>query len=142
MDRISVTPLMITESVQRDGQALGTQLGESTLSVIMFIITLFAISYAMYQMVVIRRIRRGDLEVEEENVEPLSYTAEVEAEMQGKVLPVIDHLPTHGGGLQPITTDDSVIANAVTPIPPEGLPAGWTEEQWQHYGHQYMQSQG
>ena len=134
MDRISVTPLMITENVQRDGQALGTQLGESGLSVIMFIITLFAVSYAMYQMVVIRRIRRGDLGVEEENIEPLSHTAEVEAEMQSKVLPVIDQLPANGAGQgEP---------HLSVPIPPEGLPSGWTEEQWQHYGHQYMQSQG
>jgi hypothetical protein len=141
MDRISVTPLMITENVQRDGQALGAQLGESSLSVIMFIITLFAISYAMYQMVVIRRIRRGDLEVEAGDVESLLYTDEVEAEMKGKVLPVIDQLPAYSGGLPSITTADQG-AHSSPPIPPEGLPAGWTEEQWQHYGHQYMQSQG
>jgi hypothetical protein len=134
MDRISVTPLMITENVQRDGQALGTQLGESGLSVIMFIITLFAVSYAMYQMVVIRRIRRGDLGIEEENIDPLSHTAEVETEMQSKVLPVIDQLPANGAGQgEP---------HLSVPIPPEGLPPGWTEEQWQHYGHQYVQSQG
>ena len=129
MDRISVTPLMITENVQRDGQALGTQLGESSLSVIMFIITLFAISYAMYQMVVIRRIRRGDLDVEEEKVEPFTSNAEVEAEMQDKVLP-------------PITTTSQESTPPTPPIPPEGLPSGWTEDQWQHYGHQYMDSQG
>jgi len=141
MDRISVTPLMITENVQRDGQALGTQLVESSLSVIMFVITLIAISYAMYQMVVIRRIRRGDLSIEEESDDPLSFTAEVEAEMQAKVLPVIDQLPTHGG-LPAITTSAPATTDEVPPIPPEGLPAGWTEEQWQHYGHQYMQSHG
>ena len=25
------------------------------------------------------------------------------------------------------------------PIPEEGLPAGWTEEQWLHYGQQYLE---
>ena len=25
------------------------------------------------------------------------------------------------------------------PLPPEGLPAGWTMEQWAYYGHQYQQ---
>ena len=27
------------------------------------------------------------------------------------------------------------------PLPEGGLPSGWTMEQWQHYGHQYMQQQ-
>jgi LPXTG-motif cell wall-anchored protein len=26
-------------------------------------------------------------------------------------------------------------------IPEDGLPPGWTEEQWQHYGHQYLEMQ-
>ena len=25
------------------------------------------------------------------------------------------------------------------PIPEDGLPEGWTEEQWQHYGQQYLE---
>lgn len=28
------------------------------------------------------------------------------------------------------------------PIPSTGLPAGWTMEQWQHYGHQWLQRNG
>jgi hypothetical protein len=27
------------------------------------------------------------------------------------------------------------------PIPEGGLPPGWTEDQWQHYGHQYVESE-
>ena len=27
------------------------------------------------------------------------------------------------------------------PIPEEGLPAGWTAEQWQYYGHEWLKSQ-
>ena len=27
------------------------------------------------------------------------------------------------------------------PLPAEGLPEGWTEEQWSHYGHQYLEAQ-
>ena len=29
--------------------------------------------------------------------------------------------------------------NVGPPLPPTGLPAGWTMEQWQHYGHQWLQ---
>ena len=28
------------------------------------------------------------------------------------------------------------------PLPPGGLPPGWTMEQWQYYGHQYLSQQG
>jgi len=28
------------------------------------------------------------------------------------------------------------------PLPPAGLPEGWTMEQWEHYGQQYLDSQG
>jgi hypothetical protein len=28
------------------------------------------------------------------------------------------------------------------PLPPGGLPPGWTMEQWAHYGHQWLQRQG
>ncbi|MDP6189024.1 MAG: hypothetical protein QF699_06845, partial [Candidatus Poseidoniaceae archaeon] len=28
------------------------------------------------------------------------------------------------------------------PLPATGLPAGWTMEQWQHYGHQWLQQNG
>jgi hypothetical protein len=26
------------------------------------------------------------------------------------------------------------------PIPEDGLPEGWSEEQWQHFGQQYLDS--
>ena len=28
------------------------------------------------------------------------------------------------------------------PLPPSGLPAGWTMEQWRHYGHEWLRRQG
>mgnify|MGYP003323133942 CR=1 FL=1 len=28
------------------------------------------------------------------------------------------------------------------PLPENGLPDGWTMEQWSHYGHQYIESMG
>ena len=32
--------------------------------------------------------------------------------------------------------------HAGPPLPPDGLPEGWTLEQWEHYGQQYLDSQG
>ena len=34
------------------------------------------------------------------------------------------------------------VANQGPPLPPGGLPAGWTMEQWQHYGHEWLNRQG
>ena len=31
--------------------------------------------------------------------------------------------------------------NAAPPVPTEGLPAGWTMEQWNHYGQQWLDTQ-
>ena len=28
------------------------------------------------------------------------------------------------------------------PVPESGLPEGWTMEQWQHYGEEYLRRQG
>ena len=34
-----------------------------------------------------------------------------------------------------------VLENAPLPLPPEGLPEGWTMEQWQYYGPEYLRGE-
>ena len=34
-----------------------------------------------------------------------------------------------------------VLVSGLPPKPPTGLPAGWTEEQWAHYGWSYLDAQ-
>ena len=34
------------------------------------------------------------------------------------------------------------VVPAGPPLPPTGLPPGWSMEQWQHYGHQWLAQQG
>ena len=38
----------------------------------------------------------------------------------------------------PVVAPAPVAAPAGPPLPPGGLPAGWSMEQWVHYGHQYL----
>jgi hypothetical protein len=83
-------------------------------------------SYAVWTMVQIRRIKRGD------DLDESDQTAEVVENMDGKVLPSIDMIP--------VATSQP--PNTVPPLPPSGLPAGWTMEQWSHYGQQYIESMG
>lgn len=54
--------------------------------------------------------------------------------------------PLEAPSMDMFTSDDLDIQQPETtvetlPLPEGGLPAGWTLEQWQHYGHQYMQQQ-
>ena len=188
-ERISINPLLVKNDVQRDGDALASQLEDSQMSVVMYLITIFAMSYAVWTMVQIRRIRRGDEEDE------IDQTAEVAADMLGEKLvpevPSIENLNPQMPNLyaQPpmpdlnaqvsgqnmvspknappsvpaavpsnqitynltqnihdsVVSENSMEAQGVAmspPLPPEGLPPGWTQDQWQHYGEQYLSSLG
>ena len=43
---------------------------------------------------------------------------------------------------EPIATSvEPVIESEGLPLPEGGLPEGWTQEQWSHYGHQYTEAQ-
>ena len=45
-------------------------------------------------------------------------------------------------GLPPTTIKEVPPLPAGPPLPPGGLPEGWTMEQWRHYGEQYLQRMG
>ena len=128
-ERLSIGPLLIKSEVDRDGTALANQLADSQLSVVMYIIALCAMSYAVWTMVQIRKIKRG------EEVDESDHTAEVAENMDGKLVP----------NIAPAGVSNTEVLAPVgpgPPLPPSGLPAGWTMEQWSHYGHQYIESMG
>tara|TARA_Y100001954_G_C15789569_1_gene594320 strand:+ start:147 stop:764 length:618 start_codon:yes stop_codon:yes gene_type:complete len=135
-DRMSLPPLLIKESVIRDGAALGTQISEYSFAVVMFVITLLAMSFGVYQMVIIRRIRRG---------EDVSQTEEIETEYEKSVpdlaaAAVIEsdlYPPLPVGNPNPVMLQPT---SQMPPLPNGQLPPGWTMEQWQHYGQQYLDS--
>ena len=141
-ERLSITPLLVKEEVERDGTALANQVADSQLSVVMYLIALASMSYAVWTMVQMRRIKRGD-EVDESD-----QTAEVIENMAAKSIPDIAPMPqqmpqvTHAQPSQPVAQAAPTQMSApAPPLPPTGLPEGWTMEQWTHYGHQYMQNQ-
>lgn len=49
-----------------------------------------------------------------------------------------DEAPAVLEALSPTSADDLPDATTLAPLPAEGLPNGWTEEQWEWYGHDYL----
>ena len=95
----------------------------------MYLIALVSMSFAVDNGQ-IRRIRRG------EEVDESDQTAEVIENMDTKMVPEIKQArrdPVQNAPLPPQG------AGALHSLPPTGLPDGWTMEQWNHYGHQYLQ---
>ena len=142
MDRTSLDPLFIKEQTIRDGKALVQQAQEGTFSIVLYIVALLSLSMAMWLLVMNRRIREGELDAGVED-----QTEEVLESLQtSKMLPAIDQdLPPPSGLTlpQPSVSPAPAVAapvKAPPPLPPTGLPEGWTLDQWNHFGWQYVES--
>ncbi len=156
MDRKTVDPLIIKHQTSRDADALKEQASEDQFTIILFVIAILSVGFGVYTMVVSRRILR------DEEFEESDQTAEVLADINTKELPEIDmNLPPPPGlvfpppntlagnlpapippPLAPADTDaaeeDAEESRGEPPIPPSGLPDGWSQDQWEHFGWQYL----
>ena len=96
----------------------------------MYLIALGAMSYAVFTMVKMRKLQR------EEEVEPEDQTGEVIADLEGsKKVPAVPNVPD-----MTARSTNAPSSGQGPPIPESGLPDGWTEDQWMHYGEQYLKS--
>ena len=146
MDRKTLDPLLVKEETIRDGAALALQAQEGTFSIVLYLIALVSLSLAMWLLVMNRRIRSGELEPGAED-----QTEEVLEELNlSKTLPQIDlNIPPPSGLVIPspqaapapvVAPTPSETVRAPPPIPPTGLPQGWTQEQWSHFGWQFVEA--
>ena len=143
MDRKTLDPLLVKEETSRDGEALALQAQEGTFSIVLYLIALVSLSLAMWLLVMNRKIRSGEFEGGAED-----QTAEVIDELNhSKMLPQIDLnlpppkglvLPTPQSIPAPTAVSPASNTRAPPPIPPTGLPQGWTQDQWEHFGWQYV----
>jgi hypothetical protein len=143
MDRKTLDPLLVKEETIRDGEALALQAQEGTFSIVLYLIALVSLSLAMWLLVMNRRIRSGEVEGGVED-----QTAEVIEELNhSKMLPQIDLnipppndlvLPAPQSVPAPVAAPAPSGTRAPPPIPPTGLPQGWTQDQWDHFGWQYV----
>ena len=158
MDRKTVDPLIIKHQTSRDGDALKEQASEGQFSIALFVIAMISIGFGVYTMVMSRRILKG------EEVDESDQTAEVLADLDVKELPPLElNLPPPPGlvlpppsGINtnipapipppptaaPLVEESAVVAaensRGTPPIPPSGLPDGWSQDQWEHFGWQYL----
>ena len=102
-------------------------------SITLFIIALISISFGLWMLVITRR-----LDTDEEMPEGLQdSTQEVinsNANVEKQVPEISIDTPSQTITPQPVPET----AKSIAPLPPTGLPPGWSMEQWEHYGWQYM----
>ena len=160
MDRKTIDPLLIKEPTIRDGEALAQQAGDEIFSITLFIISLISVSFALWMLVVSRRMKRETDQFDEshdqtEEVDQLESSTKQFPDLelsstQTVVAPQINNnipqlqLPIQPAvqpavlPLQPIAPIGGQIG--IAPLPPTGLPPGWTMEQWSHYGWKYIEA--
>ncbi|MCS5525569.1 MAG: hypothetical protein NZ737_00635, partial [Candidatus Poseidoniaceae archaeon] len=170
LDRITLTPLIITEEVDRDWSAVSSQVSNSKMAVVLYLFMLIAASYGVWMMVLYRKV------IAEDEEEILDQTKEVATDMVAKDTPALppgftpgatiiaSHppvsgfpappapvtqlpppaIPTPGSPGAPVAsvanpaTPLGPIVHSTPPIPEDGLPQGWDEEQWKHYGQKWL----
>ena len=72
-------------------------------------------------------------------VEPIPEMSPVQPLQVQQTMPIPMPMPTPQILPQPAITQ---LTNnpGIAPLPPTGLPDGWTMDQWEHYGWKYMES--
>ena len=137
MDRYTVDSLLIKQETVRDGEALSQQVSTDIFSVALFVIALGSVSFALYAMVLRRRMLAP--ESEEEQADQTEVVAE---EMRStKDLPELSPVAPVAAVSTPPPPPQmrpGPDRSKPAPLPPTGLPDGWTQDQWNSYGWQYI----
>jgi hypothetical protein len=147
MDRRTVDPLIVKGETVRDGDALAQQASESTFAIVLYIVALVSLSLAMWMLVLNRRIRteglEGGLTDETQSVVDEMSAPKVVPEFADAakvapmpVQPAAPTAPAATAPAQPVAPGQ----RPPPPLPPTGLPEGWTQDQWNHFGWQYVES--
>ena len=162
MDRKMVEPLLIKEETIRDGEALAQQAGDEIFGIALFVIALISVSFGLWMLVVSRRMNQEEVDpsngldqteqvMEEQNqYKQIPEIAEqinqniIQSEQlqvtQQMPMPMPMPMPPQQINSQPVITPQTSNNLGIAPLPPTGLPDGWTMDQWEHYGWKYMES--
>ena len=135
MDRRSVDSLLVKQETIRDGEALSEQLSTDVFSVSLFIIALGSVSFALYAMVLRRRMLAPETE------EALADQTEVVTEDMNasKPVPELGCRPAPG---QPADSSASLCGGSrpysACTVATDRFARWLDDEQWNSYGWQYI----
>ena len=95
----------------------------------------------MLMLVMYRKMKYGEEESE------VDQTESVAEEMEAKTVPELKTEPSMQiPSPVPAPAPQPVVAplalpdpRGIAPLPPTGLPEGWTQEQWNHFGWKYIE---
>ncbi|MDA8759359.1 hypothetical protein N9M83_03905, partial [Candidatus Poseidonia alphae] len=134
MDRHTVDSLMVKEETARDGDALSQQVSDDIFSITLFLIALISVSFGLWAMV----MRRRFLNPEEEDEADQTNVVDEEMKQNTKLVPDLTEAPAPTSPQPNMTALPGLDRTVPPPVPPTGLPNGWTTEQWDSYGWQYI----
>ena len=141
MDRFNVDPLIIKKETVRDGSALAQQASDGQFAIFMYLVAVASLSAFLWMLVMYRKMKYGEEEFEADQTEVVAE------EMEQKTVPELNlnpvppkpnplPAPTPQPKVAPLAQPDP---RGVAPLPPTGLPEGWTQEQWNHFGWKYIE---
>ncbi|MDP6866656.1 MAG: hypothetical protein QGG62_06935 [Candidatus Poseidoniaceae archaeon] len=142
MDRYNVDPLIVKKETVRDGDALSQQASDGQFAIFMYLVAIASLSAFLWMLVMYRKIKYGEEEFE------IDQTDAVDEEMEAKTVPELKLDPAIPvPSPVPAPAPQAAIApplaqpdpRGVAPLPPTGLPEGWTQEQWNHFGWKYIE---
>ena len=141
MDRYNVDPLIVKKQTVRDGDALAQQASDGQFAIFMYVVAVASLSAFLWMLVMYRKMKYGEEESE------VDQTESVAEEMEAKTVPELKTEPSMQiPSPVPAPAPQPVVAplaqpdpRGIAPLPPTGLPEGWTQEQWNHFGWKYIE---
>jgi hypothetical protein len=144
MDRYNVDPLIVKKDTARDGSALAQQASDDQFAIFMYIVAVVSLSAFLWMLVMYRKMKYGeDDEFEADQTDVVAEEMEVKAVPELKLDPIPAPMPVPAPVVAPTPKPAAPSAQldprGIAPLPPTGLPEGWTQEQWNHFGWQYIE---
>ncbi|MGB1487359.1 MAG: hypothetical protein ACPG83_02050, partial [Candidatus Poseidoniaceae archaeon] len=142
MDRYNVDPLIVKQDTVRDGSALAQQASDGQFAIFMYLVAVVSLSAFLWMLVMYRKIKYGEEEFEADQTDVVAEEMEQKTVPELKLDPVVPPQPNPIPAplpqpkAAPLAKPDP---RGVAPLPPTGLPEGWTQEQWNHFGWKYIE---
>ena len=118
--------------VEEDRVAMNSEMIATSIAAVLFVAIVLTLLLRK------RKNSYGDEEEEKQYVETQTQQAVSGPPVSSNGPPVSHQVANTPVAIQAPLAVNTVVSPSTPALPPEGLPAGWTMEQWHHYGQQYL----